>query len=105
MTKLHYLKIMENREVFKWRLFSDSIPRGMNIKEINRQIQGGTTHYKAVSGAKSTQLNHHVTPTLEERRYAASMHVDIIGVIVSKHYHELDKHSKSSKQLSKIEHW
>ena len=53
----------------------------MNIKEINRQIQGGTIHYKALYGAKSTQLNHRVTPTLEECRYdAAIMHVDINGV-------------------------
>ena len=47
-------------------LFSDSIPRGMNIKEINRQIQGGRIHVKAFPGAKSTQVNHYVTPTLEE---------------------------------------
>ena len=25
-------------------LFSDSVPRGMNIKEINRQIQSGKIH-------------------------------------------------------------
>ena len=31
-------------------LFSDSIPRGMNIKEINRQIQGGKIHIKAFPG-------------------------------------------------------
>ena len=81
MTKFHYLKIMKNGEVFKRKLFSDSIHRGMNIKEINRQIQGGTIHYKALYGAKSTQLNHRVTPTLEKCRYdAAIMHVDINGV-------------------------
>ena len=28
-------------------LFSDSMPRGMKIKEINRQIQGGRIHFKA----------------------------------------------------------
>ena len=32
----------------------DSIPRGVNIKEINRQIQRGRIHVKAFSGAKST---------------------------------------------------
>ena len=46
-------------------LFSDTIPRGMNIKEINRQIQGDRIRVKAFPGAKSTQLNHYVTPTLE----------------------------------------
>ena len=35
-------------------LFSDCIPRGMNIKEINRQIQGARFHVKAFPGAKST---------------------------------------------------
>ena len=47
-------------------LFFDSIPSGMNFKEINRQIQGDRIHVKAFSGAKSTQLTHYVTPTLEE---------------------------------------
>ena len=41
-------------------LFSDSIPRGMKIIKINRQIQGGRIHVKAFPGAKSTQLNHFV---------------------------------------------
>ena len=31
-------------------LFSDRITRGMNIKEINRQIQGGRIHVKAFPG-------------------------------------------------------
>ena len=66
-------------------LFSDSIPRGMNIKEINRQIQGGRIHVKAFPGAKSTQLNHYVTPTLEEYRYdAAIFHVDIIYIYIKR---------------------
>ena len=72
-------------------LFSDSIPRGMNIKEINRQIQGGRIHVKAFPGAKSTQLNHYVTPTLEEYSYdAAIIHVGINDILRSKH-DELDK--------------
>ena len=67
-------------------LFSDSIPRGMNIKEINRQIQGGRIHVKAFPGAKSTQLNHYVTPTLEEYSYdAAIIHVGINDILRSKH--------------------
>ena len=73
-------------------LFSDSIPRGMNIKEINRQIQGGRIHVKAFPGAKSRQLNHYVTPTLEEYSYdAAIIHVGINDILRSKHYDELDK--------------
>ena len=72
-------------------LFSDSIPRGINIREINRQIQGGRIHVKAFPGAKSTQLNHYVTPTLEEYSYnAAIIHVGINDILTSKH-DELDK--------------
>ena len=62
---------------------SDSIPRGMNI---NRQIQGGRIHVKAFPEAKSTQLNHYVTPTLEEYSYdAAIIHVGINDILRSKH--------------------
>ena len=73
-------------------LFSDIIARGMNIKEINRQIQGSRIHVKAFPGAKSTQLNHYVTPTPEEYSYdAAIIHVGINDILRSKHYDELDK--------------
>ena len=73
-------------------LFSDSIPRGMNIKESNRQIQGGRIHVKAFPQAKSTQLNHYVTPSLEEYSYdAAIIHVGINDILRSKHYGKLDK--------------
>ena len=73
-------------------LFFDSIPRGMNIKEINRQIQGDRIHVKAFPGAKSTQLTHYVTPTLEEYSYdAAIIHSGINDILRYKHYDELDK--------------
>ena len=58
----------------------------MNIKKINRQIQGGRIHVKAFSWAKSTQLNHYVTLTLEEYSYdAAIIHVGINDILRSKH--------------------
>ena len=63
----------------------------MNIKEINRQIPGGKTHLKAL-GAKSTQLNHYVTPTLEEYSYdAAIIHVGINDILRSKNSDEIYK--------------
>ena len=63
----------------------------MSIKKINRQIQGGKIHVKAFPRAKSTQLNHYVTPTLEEYSYdAAIIHVGINDILRSKH-DELDK--------------
>ena len=64
----------------------------MNIKEISRQIQGGRIHVKAFPGAKSTQTNHYVTPTLEKYSYdAAIIHAGINDILRSKHYDELDK--------------
>ena len=64
----------------------------MNIKEIKKQIQGGRVHVKAFPGAKSTQLNHYVTSTLEEYSYdAAIIHVGINNILRSKRYDELDK--------------
>ena len=53
----------------------------MNIKETNRQIEGGRIYVKGFPGAKSTQLNHYVTPTLEGYSYdAAIIHAAIMHV-------------------------
>ena len=63
----------------------------MYIKEIKRQIQGGRIRVKAFPGAKSTQPNHYVNPTLEEYSYdAAIIHVGINDIPRSKQ-EELDK--------------
>ena len=45
----------------------------MNIKETNRQIKSLRMHFKTFPGAKLTQCNHYVTPTLEEYRYDHGM--------------------------------
>ena len=37
-------------------IFSDSIPKGMNSKSINKQVKGGRIYIKAFPGAKSAQL-------------------------------------------------
>ena len=58
------------------------MPGGMNIKEINRQIQSGRIHLKVFPGAQSTQLNHYVTPILQEYSYdAAIIHVGINDIL------------------------
>ena len=73
-------------------LLTLNIQKGMNIKEINRQIQRWQNHVKAFPGAISTQLNHYVTPTLEVYSYdAAIIHVGINDILRPKHYDELDK--------------
>ena len=47
---------------------------------------------KAFPEAKSIQLNHYVTPSLEEYSYdAAIVYVGINDILRSKHYGELDK--------------
>ena len=46
-------------------LFSDNITKGMNIKNINKQVKGGRIYIKAFPGVKSTQLNHYVSSTLD----------------------------------------
>ena len=47
---------------------------------------------KAFLESKSSQLNHYVTPILEEYSYdAAIIHVGIKDILRSKHYDELDK--------------
>ena len=73
----------------------------MNIKEIYRQIQGGRIHVKALPGAKSIQLNHYVTPALEEYSYdAAIIYVGINNILKSKHYSELHKLPGNIKEVS-----
>ena len=66
-------------------LFSDSIPKGMNIKSINKQVKGGRIYIKAFAGAKSTELNHYVLATLEEYNYgAAILHVGINDIKIKR---------------------
>ena len=72
-------------------LFSDSIPKGMNIKSVNKQVKGGRRIcIKAFPGAKSSQLNHYVLPTLAEYSYdAASTHVGINDILRSEDPNDL----------------
>ena len=57
----------------------------MNIRSINRQVKGDLIYIKAFSGAKSTQFNHYLLPTLEKYSYhAAIIHVGINDILRSK---------------------
>ena len=81
------------------KFFSDIIPRRMNIKETNRKILSGRIQVKAFPGAKSTQLNHYITPTLEEYSYdAAIIHVRINDILRSKH----DESDKLPENIVKV---
>ena len=79
--------------------YFQTVPREMNIKEIFRQIQGGRIHIKTFSGAKATQLNHYVTPTLKEYSYdVAIINVSINDILSSKH----DGLDKSPRNIRKV---
>ena len=45
-------------------LFTDSIPKGTNMKIFNSSLRGSRAYLGTLLGAKSTQLNHYVRPTL-----------------------------------------
>ena len=63
----------------------------MNIKETNRQIQGGRIHVKAFRGAKSTQLNHYIALALEEYSYDTAIIQDGINDILRSKNDKFDK--------------
>ena len=84
-------------------LFSGSILKGINIKSINKQVKGGRIYIKAFLGAKSTQFNHYVLPTLEEYSYdAAIIHVGINDILRSKEFSDLNDLPENVIKVRKI---
>ena len=70
-------------------LFCDSIPIGMRMKELNKHINGGRLHLKAISGAKANQLNRHVMTFLDDDEYdSAIIHVGVNDIIKCKNKSE-----------------
>ena len=66
-------------------IFSDSMVKGLKMKQFNSHIHDGKVYLKAFHGAKADQLNHHVKPSLEEYEYhAAIIHVGINDILRSK---------------------
>ena len=62
----------------------------MNIKSINKQVKGSSIYMKAFAGAKSTQLNHYVLPTLDAyNNDAAIIYVGINDILRSKNPDDL----------------
>ena len=45
-------------------LFADSIPKGKRMKDLNSRVKGEKIHLKLFPGAKASQLNHYIKPTL-----------------------------------------
>ena len=63
----------------------------MKIKDINSRVKGGEIHLKSFPGAKASQLNHCIKPTLEEYEYdCAIIHVGINDILRNKNDTDLN---------------
>ena len=72
-------------------IFSDSMVKGLKMKQLNSHINDGKVYLKAFPGAKADQLNHHAKPSLEEYEYdAAIIHVGINDILRSKGEKEIN---------------
>ena len=57
----------------------------MRMKDLNSHVKGGEIHLKSLAGAKASQLNHYIIPTLEEYKYDCTIiHVDINDILQNK---------------------
>ena len=74
-------------------MFSDSIPKGIRIREFNRYITNATARLKSFPGATSKELTHYVVPTLQEESFhSALIHIGIkVRVTHSKYFGNITK--------------
>ena len=73
----------------------------MKMKNINSRIKGGKIHLKLLPGAKDSQLNHYIKPTLEEYKYdCAIIHVGINDIIQNKIDTDLNNLSDSILEIA-----
>ena len=57
----------------------------MKMKDLNSHVKGRKIHLKSFPGAKASQLNHYIKPTLEEHKYdCAIIHVGINDILRNK---------------------
>ena len=83
--------------------FSGSIPGGMNIENIKKQIKSGCIYIKAFPEAKPTQLNYQVLPKLEKYSYdAAIINVRINDKLRSKNSNDLNGLPENIIKVGKI---
>ena len=61
-----YSEALGSKETRKIKIFSDSIPKSINMREFNRLCMNGKSQLKSFPGATARQLNHYIVPTLEE---------------------------------------
>ena len=59
-------------------MFSDSILKGIRIREFNRYITNATTRLKSFPGSISKELTHYVVPTIQEELFNSALtHIGI----------------------------
>ena len=84
-------RVIHNTKRKDFALFANSIPKGMRMKDINSRNKVGKIHLKSFPGAKASQLNHYIKPTLEEYKYdCAIIHVGINDIIRNKNDTDLN---------------
>ena len=63
-------------------LFSDNIPKILEIKDFNTAVRGGRVHLKLFPGSEAVQLNHHVkTRNHLLMRNLQGLEQEIFGII------------------------
>ena len=71
-------------------LFADSISKGMRMKDLNSRVKG----------AKASQLNHYIKPTLEEYKYdCVIIHVGINDTFRNKNDTNLNNLAESILEI------
>ena len=71
-----------NRRKSKRIMFSDSIPKGIRIREFNRYITNTNARLKSFRGTNAKELIHYVVPTLQEESFnSALIHIGINDVL------------------------
>ena len=73
----------------------------MRMEDINGRIKGGKIHLKSFPGAKASQLNHYIKPTLEDYKYdCVIIHVGINDIIRNKNDTDLNNLSDSILKIA-----
>ena len=64
-------------------MFSDSILKGIRIRECNRFITNATAGLKSFLRATSKELTHYMVPTLQEELFnSALIHIGINDILI-----------------------
>ena len=82
-------------------LSADTIPKGMRLNDLNSRVKGGKIHLKSFPGAKVSQLNHNIKPTLKEYKYyCAIIHVGINDILRNKNDTDINNLPESILEIA-----